>query len=559
MNGIKLTPLLLFILILIVLVISVVFGRINKTEGFIAFQKDKSSLEKVWIPQYAKTETVYKLNDNMFFDSRNGNFIELDASEYKESGQGATNAKNTTPIDRSGVTIDNVLVTHRDGLYTMIYNTKTNNGEPVDTDASKTTDIVSSYKSWRYDSQCPNTSKRNVLYIPWDKKTYIIIREENINSENGPSIYMFDSNNIAEKKDLNIPDFRFISQNILVDNTANVKVNEPLYNNKSVYTLGNIASYDINNGNILLTSDDKTKIKLFDRNGSEVNDAEITNVSNVSTVTNVEFKPWGIVSSSEFMMYIPYKDTTLVVIGKQARLELTNVKRFTPSGVESQTIETKPPPTQTKPPEVSAKPNVPTVTDPSEDSNYILKTQIVPPVCPSCPVCPEKVTCTNCGGQGGSGTLGATGSSMVGKETPGTSSKVQRDPRTGNLIRDVGSGTGNLIRDAASGADDLVRDAASGTVGLAKDAVGGTVGLAKDAVGGTVGLAKDAVGGLAGLLKFNPTALAKQQNQYLQTTSSRKQMGGPEVISNENYFGALPERQASDYMPITADFSAFAK
>ena len=90
MNGIKLTPLLLFILILFILVISVVFGRINNTEGFIAFQKDKPSLDKVWIPQYATTETVYKLNDNMFFDSRNGNFIELDASEYKESEEGGT-------------------------------------------------------------------------------------------------------------------------------------------------------------------------------------------------------------------------------------------------------------------------------------------------------------------------------------------------------------------------------------------------------------------------------------------------------------------------------------
>ena len=527
MNGIKLTPLLLFILILIVLVISVVLGRINNTEGFIAFQKDKSSLEKVWIPQYAKTETVYKLNDNMFFDSRNGNFIELDASEYKESGQGAT---STTTIDRSGITIDNIIVTPRDGLYTMIYNTKTNKGEPFDTLASKKTEIESSYKSWKYNSQCLNTSKKNVLYIPWNKKTYIIIRDEIINSENGPSIYMFDSNNIAEKKDLNKQEFRYTEQNIVIDNTANVDVSEPLYNNKSVYKLGNIISYDIKNGNILLISDDKKKLKLVARNGNEVNDAEIANVSNVSTVTNVEFRPWGILSRSEFVVYIPYKDTTLVVIGKQEGLELTNVKRFTPSGVDVQVAETKPQ-------EVKPRANVPPPTDPSEDSNYILKTQIVPPVCPSCPACPEKVTCTNCGGQGGSGTLGATGSSMVGKETPGINGKIQRDPRTGNLIRDIGSGTGHLIRDAASGADDLVRDA----------------------VGGTVGLAKDAVGGIAGLLKFNPTALAKQQNQYLQTTSSRRQMAGPEVISNENYFGALPERQASNYMPITADFSAFAR
>ncbi len=75
MKGIKLTPLLLFILLLIILVISVVFGKMSNMEGFIAFQKDKSPLDKVWIPQYSKNEHVYKLNDNMFFDSRNGNFF----------------------------------------------------------------------------------------------------------------------------------------------------------------------------------------------------------------------------------------------------------------------------------------------------------------------------------------------------------------------------------------------------------------------------------------------------------------------------------------------------
>ena len=36
--------------------------------------------------------------------------------------------------------------------------------------------------------------------------------------------------------------------------------------------------------------------------------------------------------------------------------------------------------------------------------NYILKTQVVPPVCPTCPNCPNCTgTCTNCGGNGGSG------------------------------------------------------------------------------------------------------------------------------------------------------------
>ena len=47
-------------------------------------------------------------------------------------------------------------------------------------------------------------------------------------------------------------------------------------------------------------------------------------------------------------------------------------------------------------------------------NDYILKTQIVPPVCPTCPACNNcSGTCTNCGGNGGSGTLKIDGSSNV--------------------------------------------------------------------------------------------------------------------------------------------------
>ena len=52
--------------------------------------------------------------------------------------------------------------------------------------------------------------------------------------------------------------------------------------------------------------------------------------------------------------------------------------------------------------------------DSSGSPDYIRKTQIVPPVCPMCPTCPVGA-CANCGGNGGSGTIGANGQSVVPK------------------------------------------------------------------------------------------------------------------------------------------------
>jgi hypothetical protein len=82
----------------------------------------------------------------------------------------------------------------------------------------------------------------------------------------------------------------------------------------------------------------------------------------------------------------------------------------------------------------------------SQDSNYLLKTEVVPPVCPTCPSCSSSDgVCTNCGGNGGSG-------SKSSKNT-------------------------NIIRDGVGGVTDIGRDAVAGTVDLGKGAIAGGLGL----------------------------------------------------------------------------------
>ena len=87
----KLTPFILFLILLFVLVISIVFSRflplINSKEGFISFKKDTNSLNYVYIPQYSSqtstsNSTVVKLYDNLFFDTKNANIIEVNGSAF---------------------------------------------------------------------------------------------------------------------------------------------------------------------------------------------------------------------------------------------------------------------------------------------------------------------------------------------------------------------------------------------------------------------------------------------------------------------------------------------
>jgi hypothetical protein len=270
--------------------------------------------------------------------------------------------------------------------------------------------------------------------------------------------------------------------------------------------------------------------------------------------------------------------------------------------------------------------------NPTYSEDYLLKTQVVPPVCPTCPGCNGSAcngggTCANCGGNGGSGTLG------VGKEAGrgvsnntaggavntvgGVVNNIATDAtllaggaglgaysladKSLNMVGQGVGGAANIVGQGVGGAVDLTKQGVTGTVGLAKDTVGGAVDLTKQAVTGTVGLAKDTVGGAVGLLREagagvkdiltvdGPNAgyngglgqagyngyngvqagyngynggqagvqgQAGQNGGYGMVNAPKYNTAGADPYS---YYGALTSRGDSNYIPVTANFSAFSK
>ena len=150
---------------------------------------------------------------------------------------------------------------------------------------------------------------------------------------------------------------------------------------------------------------------------------------------------------------------------------------------------------------------------------------------------------------------------------------------TADLARGTGSGAVGFAKDAASGVGGFAKDAATGAVDLAKDTVGGAVGLAKDTIGGAVGLLKDVGSGIAGLGRGLDVRGQGQgqggqgqgqgaitiNNDVASTGSSlgytpfgSGKVPGQTQIDNYSYYGAL-QSKGENYMPVTADFSAFRK
>ena len=180
----------------------------------------------------------------------------------------------------------------------------------------------------------------------------------------------------------------------------------------------------------------------------------------------------------------------------------------------------------------------------------MLKSQVVPPVCPACPACPKapsKVQCTNCGGQGGSGTLGTSGRSVV-------QSDGQTRGGDQNIINNAVNTTGDLATTTIKTADNLLRDTASGTVDIASGIGGGIMKLLTPEQQAQQRAQQQLNGQQAPL-----TGVQRQQSPQGTRTQYNEQQTRKPVSNDFSRNGLLPEKQNTDFMPITADFSSFGR
>ena len=187
-------------------------------------------------------------------------------------------------------------------------------------------------------------------------------------------------------------------------------------------------------------------------------------------------------------------------------------------------------------------------------SNYMLKSQVVPPVCPACPACPKapsKVQCTNCGGQGGSGTLGSSGRSVV-------QSDGQTRGGDQNIINNAVNTTGDLATTTIKTADNLLRDTASGTVDIASGIGGGIMKLLtpeQRAQQQQQQAQQQQMNGQQAPL----TSVQRQQYPQGTRTQYNEQQTRKPVSTDFSRNGLLPEKQQTAFLPLTADFSAFGR
>jgi hypothetical protein len=408
-------PLFTLLVLLFIFIIILVFRRYfnftsqnavnEKEEGFISFAKDSQYNSKVYIPLYSSTDNknIYKLYDSIFYDINNGYIIEVDGDP------------SSTSEDNNGLTINGIYVVSREGTFTNkkddgIYkneltcngNTYSGSVSTIDksisancivksASVSTITSLTTKYQNWQYTTKCSKTNKYSVIYISYDILTFIHI----IDNTNKKHIITYSFLGSQTKYSYLFNTSESISVSTVKNNKSinnNTYVIDSSYDSKiKVYQFTDTVKFDDNNGYLIVTNSSDGSVTVYNRSG--VKQKDFKDSIPVDMVKSSSFKPWVVSDGNNSqLLYIQINKITVLVeivydsdsnIFKSRNVFITG--NYNNDIIISNDISSG----------SSSKIDI---------DKYILKTQIVPPVCPSCPncVCYDGV-CNDCGGKGGKG------------------------------------------------------------------------------------------------------------------------------------------------------------
>ena len=160
--------------------------------------------------------------------------------------------------------------------------------------------------------------------------------------------------------------------------------------------------------------------------------------------------------------------------------------------------------------------------------------------------------------------MGTDGKSLVKEDK-----KTKLETPIKNVATGIVGGAGEVAGKAVGG----VGEVAGKSVEVVGDVAGKTIdtadSLIRDTAGTAGGLVKDTASGIAGLFKMSPTSVKeKKEDNYrlpgLQTglgtrTNNTALPSKNHRTAEFDYMGAVPQKKSTQFMPVTADFSAFSR
>jgi hypothetical protein len=362
---------------------------------------------------------------------------------------------------------------------------------------------------------------------------------------------------------------------------------------RTAYQLVSGVWFDVNNGNLLVKSAAGTggTLDVYAR-GSKTPSYSYTAIpDNTTPASQISFSQTSVApyfvqdgKGDHTIMYWAIGDNTIIavfrnVLESTGTIHARSCRRFTRDGLYSSSMATDEKTTDIK--SVDTDKDIldsfarwyiyfnSNAVGSGNSNDYLLKTQIVPPVCPACPGC--KGVCTDCGGKGGSGTKSTNSSSLAfdTKTVVGA---------TGSAVANTVDATGTILGKTVDAAGNVVGK----TVDSAGNVVGKTVDVAGNVVNKTVDVAGNVLSSTASALGLDRIGYQQSYGGPVNASSSANTAGYPSSgyksteyrpgsnttgvasLPNSNpndpysYNGAL-QSKGGNFMAVTADFSRFGR
>jgi hypothetical protein len=605
----------MFLILLIVLIISIIFSKFLPIEGFISYNPVRDQ-QLVIVPLYSATQQLLKVYDSVYFDPQTGNMLEL---------FGTPSGDNTiTSNDIS--TITNMVLIPRQGTDVVFYGRNTTD-PPFSNNMVETQylnlHMISSYDAWYYPNAGSLSSlpfNYQIFYFPWKTQTIILINDCTIQKIVGVFPFINSTKNTSRIQPSS-PTFKYPTQKIEDYNTANetyvdvlpqyvsqMQGNRAFKTPTQLYQLESNIWFDTTNG-ILMMMKSGTSTDLDVETGVSFTMKSQTDTSVLPCIIVSDNVGQNIVVCTAFPNNCTMVSILCVNENNSSILEIRNVVLFDPSvsgGVSHKHNDHHHSPPNSPKSRVTSSPDA---------NKYILKSQIVPPVCPACPSCNNN-TCDACKTKttlaplGNNNSLSSliANSYTVGKNTgtaTGTGTTTQdsgmpwsqatsnmavgAENTIGNVLTGAEGTIGNVLDTAVGGTALLGLGVVSGATTLGTGVAGDVKDLGLGVTGDVAGVANNLVDAVKDIVTTTMDDLTGEKGDrkgkhsrtnegdadqtptptflpITPTTGIASEMknipGGYKTACGpglNNYYGALSNRNASNFMPVTSDFSKFGR
>ena len=597
----RLNSLGLFLILLFVLVFYILFSKffrmegLNQRDGFINFYNSGTSVSAIMIPQYSRNnQNVHKLYDNLFFDMDNGNVIEIIDS------QAAPPAGSSSDSSASSASITGITVIARDSSKsTRSFTASQNTFDQVPESRYTYNDfsVSAKYSNWSYITKCTVTDTYVLFYVAWNNDTYIHVMNKTTGKNVCDFIYSFDQNSPnlflmpAAADSSPVPFVQFSSIPDVTTSTNNRMVTVQQYTpNKPIFKMSQNVYFDVNNGNLIIQNPTNNTVDIYDRDQHKV-----TTFDGTTQLTNTTVpKTWSVLDNNGnyLVVYMASGLKTVIMLIEpniQTGYNLVNAKRFDSNGVSTSTSSlttstsvsaaatTAPPtpsptptPTPTLTPTLTPTPTIATTGRYAglDYNDYVLKTEIVPPVCPSCSTGCGGNSCATCN-QGNNNPTQAPCTL-----TPSTDTKIVTVDEQGHVLKTVYGDIKSIGKDVYGEAKEVGGD----VYGAAKEVGGDVYGAAKEVGGDVYGVAKNIGKGVYDLLSQGERTRIDPQymdtNRYDNNNNNNNKITNTpnpsttaEDLSRKGYYNSndiysnfgASQSKGGNFVPISSDFSKFGR